>query len=95
LHTRGVDMAISKPLFDSMTPNGPCRPDFILEARSRMTGELRTVVVEAMGFDSDEYEAAKAVTHPRMVVLGDLVTLDRSEVDQDFASTKLLRALNI
>lgn len=95
LHARGVDMAISKPLFDSMTPNGPCRPDFILEARSRMTGELRTVVVEAMGFDSDEYEAAKAVTHPRMAVLGDLVTLDRSEMDQDSASTKLLRILDI
>jgi len=95
LHARGVDMAISKPLFDSMTPNGPCRPDFILEARSRMTGELRTVVVEAMGFDSDEYEAAKAVTHPRMAVLGDLVTLDRSEMDQDSASTKLLQVLDI
>jgi hypothetical protein len=95
LHAQGVDMAISKPLFDSMTPNGPCRPDFILEARSRMTGELRTVVVEAMGFDSDEYEAAKAVTHPRMAVLGDLVTLDRFEIDQDSASTKLLRVLDI
>ena len=53
------------------------------------------VVVEAMGFDSDEYEAAKAVTHPRMAVLGDLVTLDRSEIDQDSASTKLLRVLDI
>jgi hypothetical protein len=95
LHARGVDLAIGKPLFDSMTPHGPCRPDFMLEARSRVTGEMKTLVVEAMGFDSADYETAKAITHPRMKTLGDLVTIDPSEVEQDGAVGKILRTLDI
>ncbi len=95
LHVQGVDVAIGKPLFDTMTQHGPCRPDFMLEARSRMTGEVKTLVVEAMGFDSDDYEAAKAVTHPRMKTLGELMTIDPSEVEQDLAVRKILRTLDI
>jgi len=95
LHRQHVDLAIGKPLFDTMTPNGPCRPDFMLEARSRVTGEMKTLVVEAMGFDSEDYEAAKAVTHPRMRTLGDLMTLDPCEVDQGQATRKILRTLDI
>lgn len=95
LHSRDVDMAIQKPLFDSMTPDGPCRPDFMIEARSNQTGEIRTIVVEAMGFDTEEYEAAKAVTHPRMKHLGDLVTLNSIEIDNGTAVSKLLRILDI
>src|SRR3546814_4240504 len=36
-----IDLAIEKPVFDTLTPIGPCRPDFLLEARSRSTGEIR------------------------------------------------------
>ena len=68
---------------------------FILEARSRVTGEMKTLVVEAMGFDSAEYEAAKAKTHPRMRTLGELVTVDPAEVDRDVAVRKILRTLDI
>ena len=95
LNTQGVDLAIGKPLFDSMTSLGPCRPDFVLEARSRVTGEMKTLVVEAMGFDSADYEAAKAVTHPRMKMLGDLVTIDPTEVEQGIATRKIMRTLDI
>ena len=95
LHGQRVDLAVGKPLFDTMTPNGPCRPDFMLEARSRVTGEMKTLVVEAMGFDSTDYEAAKAVTHPRMKTLGDLVTIEPSEVEQGVAALKILRTLDI
>ncbi|TVV76945.1 hypothetical protein [Sphingomonas solaris] len=95
LHPRGIDLAIGKPLFDTMTPDGPCRPDFVIEARSRVTGELRTVVVEAMGFATEEYEAAKAVTHPRMRHLGQLLTMDPAEVEGDDATGKLLAALDL
>jgi hypothetical protein len=31
----GIDLVIEKPLFDQLTPQGPCRPDFLLEAQSR------------------------------------------------------------
>ena len=95
LHARRVDLAIGKPLFDTMTPAGPCRPDFILEARSRVTGELRTVVLEAMGFDSDGYAAAKAVTHPRMRHIGELLTIDPGELGTGEAEAKIITALDL
>ncbi len=95
LHVQGVDVAISKPLFDTMTTLGSCRPDFIVEARARLTGEIRTLVVEAMGFDNDDYAAAKAVTHPRMRLLGDLLTINPLEIEAGDAQTKLLTALEI
>jgi hypothetical protein len=56
---------------------------------------LRTAVVEVTGFDSAEYEEAKAITHPRMAMLSDLVTLDRTELDQSSASMKILRVPGI
>ena len=58
----GVDMAIEKPVFDRLTPLGPCRPDFVLESRSRRTGEVRQVIMEAMGGGTDEYLATKALS---------------------------------
>ncbi|WP_242121341.1 hypothetical protein [Sphingomonas lacusdianchii] len=94
LHSRGIDLAIDKPLFDTMTPEGPCRPDFVLEARSRVTGEIRSIVVEAMGFDNDDYAASKAVTHPRMRRLGALVTIDRDEAETESAVAKIVSALD-
>jgi hypothetical protein len=30
-----IDLTIEKPVFDTLTPIGACRPDFILELRSR------------------------------------------------------------
>ena len=88
-----VDVAIGKPLFDTMTPDGPCRPDFVLEGRSRVTGELRTIVVEAMGFDTDEYHAAKAITHPRMRHMGELLSLTPADIEDDIAPARIAAAL--
>jgi hypothetical protein len=95
LHAHGVDVAIRKPLFDTMTRLGPCRPDFVMEARSRITGEVRTLVIEAMGFDNDDYLATKAITHPRMSLLGELLTLTPTEVDGSDGQDRLLAALDI
>src|SRR3546814_9657697 len=33
----GLDLLLEKPVFDTLTPIGSCRPDFLLEARSRST----------------------------------------------------------
>ena len=95
LHARGVDVAIGKPLFDTLTPMGPCRPDFLLEARSRHTGEVRNLVVEAMGFDDDDYAASKAATHPRMRTMGDLVTIAPDEIEAGDAERKLMGQLDL
>ena len=95
LHHQGVDMLIRKPLFDISTREGPCRPDFTIEARSRVTGEIRTLVVEALGLDTERYHAAKAVTHPRMRHLGEIVTLTPEDADSDAAARRILSALDI
>ena len=95
LHGRGVDLAIGKPLFDTLTPMGPCRPDFVLEARSRHTGEIRNIVVEAMGFDDDDYAASKAVTHPRMRTMGELVTIAPDEIESGNGERKLMDHLDL
>jgi hypothetical protein len=53
-----VDLIIEKPVFDRLTPLGTCRPDFLLEARSRQTGEICQIVVDARGDSTDD--ASKA-----------------------------------
>src|SRR3546814_16621440 len=58
-----IDLMIEKPVFDTLTQIGPCRPDFLLEARSRSTGEIRHVMVEAMGTNDDMYLLPKAEHH--------------------------------
>lgn len=61
----GVDIAFEKPVFDRLTPLGACRPDFLIEARSRSTGEIRQLIVEAIGGPSPDYLAQKAAGHRR------------------------------
>ncbi len=95
LHARGVEIALVKPLFDTLTPDGPCRPDALLEARSKVTGEVRSIVIEAMGFETDEYLAAKAITHPRMRHFGEIVTVDRMRMDEAAAEAAILIALDL
>src|SRR3546814_17010056 len=46
LDRAGWDLSIEKPLFDTLTPTGACRPDFILEACARQTGEIRRIAVD-------------------------------------------------
>lgn len=95
LHRRDVDLAIRKPIFDTQTPDGNCRPDFVLEARSRRTGEIKTLVVEVMGFENDAYRASKAVTHPRISHLGTLFKLTAGEVEAGNGTHNVLQALNL
>lgn len=66
-----TDLAIEvvKPLFDLTTRLGPCRPDFVLEV-TKPGKDKKALIVEAMGFDTPEYEAAKAITLPRMQLIG-------------------------
>lgn len=72
-------IGIIKPLFDLPTRFGPCRPDFVLEV-AQPGQEAKTLIVEAMGFDTPEYEAAKAITLPRMQAIGPLITIRPREI---------------
>lgn len=62
-------ITITKPLFASETPIGPCRPDFVIEAAY---GDHRpvTLIIEAFGMETEEYHEAKEKTVPRMRQLG-------------------------
>ncbi|MCR6727694.1 hypothetical protein [Agrobacterium fabrum] len=67
-------VAITKPLFASETPLGPCRPDFILEATYKHHRPV-TLIVEAFGMETEEYRMAKDKTVPRMKRLGPIFSL--------------------
>lgn len=95
LDRAGVDLAIEKPVFDRLTTQGACRPDFLLEARSRVTGEIKQLVVEAMGFSDEDYLASKATTHPRMRLLGPLLTIQPSDVEGERVCDQIAGALDI
>src|SRR3546814_7393241 len=78
----GLALLLEKPVFDTLTPIGSCRPDFLLEARSRSTGETREIIVEAMGSTDETYLAAKAVTHPRMQQIAQVLCVSPDDVEE-------------
>ena len=71
---------LEKPVFDIETPEGPCLPDFLIDARRG--GDELTFVVEVMGFERPEYLQGKEVTYPRMATLGTLCTMQASKFDR-------------
>ncbi len=77
-------MKISKPLFASETPLGPCRPDFIIEAAYK---ELKpvTLIIEAFGMETEEYREAKDRTIPRMKHLGPIFGIFPDDLTQKHA----------
>lgn len=93
LDERGFDSTVVKPLFDIQTPIGNCRPDFIVEACSRVTGESRAAVVESMGFDVEAYHAAKAITHPRMAHIAPVIDVDAQQIENGILQHRLLHLL--
>ena len=69
-----AEFTMEKPVFEISTEHGPCLPDFFIHARR--IGEVRTWVVEVMGFDRPDYLAGKEVTHERMEELGPVILMD-------------------
>ena len=82
-------------MFDTLTPIGPCRPDFLLEARSRSTGEIRQIVVEAMDSNDETYRLSKAATHPRMEQLAPLVCVSPLDLERDRIALTVLRRFGL
>ena len=72
-----VEFEITKPVFEIETNAGLCLPDFIITARRGKNEEK--FIIEVMGFDRPDYLQAKEVTHPRMEMLGTLITMDASK----------------
>lgn len=91
----GWALSIEKPLFDALTPLGACRPDFVLEACARSTGEIRRIAVEAMGSQDPDYIASKAVTHPRMMQIAPLALVSPADGEAGRIGEIVRRALAI
>lgn len=94
-HRQGLDLILEKPVFDTLTPLGPCRADFVLEARARTTGEIRQIIVEAMGSTDDAYLAAKAVTHPRMAQIAPVICVTPTDAEEHRIEPIVYRAFGI
>ena len=69
-----AEFTMEKPVFEIETEQGPCLPDFLIHARRK--GEVRTWVVEVMGFERPDYLAGKEVTHERMQELGPVILMN-------------------
>ena len=90
-----AEFTMEKPVFEIGTEQGPCRPDFLIH--SRRNGEVRTWVVEVMGFERPDYLAGKEVTHERMEELGPVILMDggkfeRGLTDEGRKVTQRIRA---
>lgn len=82
LDQRGIDLAIEKPVFDRLTPAGPCRPDFLIEARSRETGEIKQVVLETMEASDPLDIQVKEATHDRMRHIAPVFKVSPAHLDK-------------
>jgi len=62
--------SIIKPVFDENDGIDRCRPDFIIERE----GGVRKLIIETMGYDSDDYLERKERTHEIMARLGTVIS---------------------
>ncbi|AJR26922.1 MULTISPECIES: hypothetical protein [unclassified Sphingobium] len=88
-----IEFAVEKPVFDRLTQSGSCRPDFLIEARSMKTGEVRELVLEARGPDASDpapISAPASPAHDRSVL-----RLTPQNWEDAPLSEKLLNALHL
>lgn len=90
----GIDLAIEKPVFDRLTTLGPCRPDFVLEARSRVTGEIRRIVVEAVGDQSGAHLGPRASNRRCIEQIAPIVPITPADVEMGLVYRILSEALS-
>ncbi|USI75123.1 hypothetical protein [Sphingomonas morindae] len=89
----GIDLAIEKPVFDILTPLGSGRPDFIVEARSRRSGELRQIIVQAMGGSAPNYLALKAGVRRTLEQIAPVVEVALADIEDGRLTRRLFRTL--
>lgn len=91
----GVDVAIEKPVFDLLTPLGPCRPDFLIEARSRRTGEIKRLAIDALDHGEDDDLGSRTGPNSRMREIADLLCLDPGDLEAGRVGPKVAAALHL
>lgn len=88
----GIDLALEKPVFDILTPLGSARPDFLVEARSRETGEVRQIIVQAMGGSTPDYVALKDGLRRTLEQIAPVVPITVDEIEAGKLGEQMLRA---
>lgn len=78
--------SIEKPLFDLETPDGHCRPDFMIAGR---TG--KPLNIELAGYGDEDLQAAKDHTLPRMIHLGPVLQIDIAKLAEPLTLKRDLR----
>ena len=79
----GIELAIEKPVFDRLTPLGSCRPEFLLEARSRLTGEIRRFIVHALEETSVELRIPKLAARRSLEQIAPVLSITPKDVEDE------------
>ena len=79
----GIELAIEKPVFDRLTPLGSCRPEFLLEARSRLTGEIRRFIVQALEETSVELRIPKLAARRSLEQIAPVLSITPKDVEDE------------
>lgn len=90
---QGIDLLLEKPLFDTLTSTGPCRPDFLLEARSRDTGEICQLVIDAAGSDDPSLLGEKQASRVRLEQIAPVLTISAEHVARNMVGHLIRRRL--
>ncbi|WJH38559.1 hypothetical protein N7E02_03895 (plasmid) [Aliirhizobium terrae] len=83
---------IIKPLFAIETPIGLCRPDFVIDATYKDHPSIK-LIVEAMGRETKDYQAAKAKALPRMERIGPVFHITPADLAGDHAARSARRLM--
>ena len=79
----GIELAIEKPVFDRLTPLGSCRPELLLEARSRLTGEIRRFIVQALEETSVELRIPKLAARRSLEQIAPVLSITPKDVEDE------------
>jgi len=90
----GVDLVIERPVFDRLTMTGLQRPDFILEARSRITGEIGQIAIDTGGTTDDPHQAASTDAEPRSERLPPRIFVSPVDLERGRLPALVLRAFD-
>lgn len=93
LDRHGIDLHLEKPLFDILTPLGPCRPDLLLEARSRRNGQCRQFAVDIDG--QDMHPILRTEHRDQAARIAPVLTISPPDLDQSRLMQRLCMALNL
>jgi hypothetical protein len=88
----GVDLFIERPIFDVLTPLGPCRPDVLIEGRSRETGEVRSFVLD---FGGEGPASAQEAREARLGQFAPVLRFSKDDVVSDRIAAGIARALEM